>query len=416
MNTDRREFFHRLTAATAALGLSRTSRAADGEVRVDADFPGGNVSVAKIDGTTVRVAPDLRDTQKGQWWFYWCFRLRAPAGKPVRVVFTERNPIGVRGPAVSDDGGKTWKWLGAKAVRSEKRDGKTEWSFEAVVPQGKDELRYAFCPNYLQSHLEAFRKELKDNPALRVEELCRSRKDRPVELIRAGCLDEKKSRGAVILTSRHHACEAMATYAMDGFLRAVLADDELGRRWRANWQVLAVPFMDKDGVEGGDQGKNRAPHDHNRDYNAKPLYPEVAALMKLGSGIADRVAAAMDLHCPHIRGEWNDRVYLVGAPEKAAWERQLEFAKALEKVQTGGIKFRSRDCLEYGTAWNTKANFTQGQSNSGWARETFTNARLVTTVEIAYADALGKEVNADSARALGRDMAAAVAEVLAEKR
>jgi hypothetical protein len=415
MNTDRRRFFH-LTAATAVLGLSRAAPAAEGEVRIDADFPGGNIKVEKIDGETAYVAQDLRDTQKGQWWFYWAFRLRAPAGKSVRIVFSDRSPIGVRGPAVSEDGGETWKWLGAKAVRSTKTNGKAEWSFDAAVPAGKEEVRYAFCPNYLQSHLEAFRKEFKDNPALRVEELCRSRKDRSVELIRAGCLDEKKARGAVVLTSRHHACEAMATYAMEGLLRAVLADDALGKLWQSNWQVLAVPFMDKDGVESGDQGKNRTPHDHNRDYNAKPLYPEVAALMKLGSGMADRVVAAMDLHCPTISGEWNDRVYLVGAPEKPAWENQQAFAKALEKVQKGSIKFRARDCLEYGTAWNTKANFTQGQSNSGWARETFSKARLVTTIEIAYADALGQEVNAESARALGRDMAAALAEVLSEKR
>ncbi len=416
MNVDRRQFFHQLSGTAAGLGLSRVALSAENEIKVDAGFAGGNVAVVKVDGEAVHVAPDLRDTQKGQWWFYWCFRLRAPAGKSVRVVFTERNPIGVRGPAVSEDGGKSWKWLGAKAVRSAKRDGKTEWSFEAAVPDGKEEVRYAFCPNYLQSHLDAFHKEFKDNPALKVEELCRSRKDRSVELIRAGCLDPKKARGTLILTSRHHACEAMATYAIDGFLRAVLADDELGKRWRANWAVLAVPFVDKDGVEAGDQGKNRAPHDHNRDYNAKPLYPEVAALMKLGGGIADRVVAAMDLHCPHISGEWNDRVYLVGAPEKAVWEGQQAFAKSLEKVQTGTIKFRARDCLEYGTAWNTKGNFTQGQSSSGWARETYPKARLVTTVEIAYADALGQEVNADSARALGRDMAAALAKVLASEK
>jgi hypothetical protein len=41
---------------------------------------------------------------------------------------------------------------------------------------------------------------------------------------------------------------------------------------------------------------------------------------------------------------------------------------------------------------------------------------LVTTIEIAYADALGAEVNATSARALGRDLARALAEFLAAER
>ncbi len=75
----------------------------------------------------------------------------------------------------------------------------------------------------------------------------------------------------------------MATYALEGFLSAVLADDACGRQWQENWEVLAVPFLDKDGVENGDSGKNRAPHDHNRDYNEQPLYPEIAALMKQGA-------------------------------------------------------------------------------------------------------------------------------------
>ena len=45
-----------------------------------------------------------------------------------------------------------------------------------------------------------------------------------------------------------------------------------------------VPFVDKDGVEEGDQGKNRAPRDHNRDYAGASMYPETGALRELGEG------------------------------------------------------------------------------------------------------------------------------------
>ncbi len=383
-------------------------------VRIDADYPSGNIVVQRIDGDTAFVAPDQRDTQKGQWWFYWSFRLRGTAGQSANVVFTGKNPIGVRGPAMSEDSGVTWRWLGASAVKSAQIDGKPTWSFAAVVPKDAVDVRYAFCPPYNQSHLQAFLEGHQQSSSPRVEELCRSRKGRAVELIRAGQLDTAKAQGIVLLTSRHHCCETMATYAMEGFLAAVLADDELGRRWRERWQVIAIPFIDKDGVEDGDQGKYRDPHDHNRDYNEKPIYPETAALMKLGVGIKGRVAAMLDLHCPHIRGEWNDRVYIVGAEPPAVWEGQLAFARTLERVQTGPLVFRAKDCLAFGTAWNTAANTTAGRSAAQWGREAFPEARLITTIEIAYADALGKEVNAESARALGRDLARAVAEQLAK--
>ena len=399
-----------LTAAVGALAAEPGK-----SIRIDADYPSGNIVAQRIDEDTAFVAPDQRDTQKGQWWFYWSFRVRAAAGQSVNVVFTGKNPIGVRGPAMSEDGGVTWKWLGADAVKSTKIDGKAAWSFAAVMPKEAAEVRYAFCPPYNQSHLQAFLDKHKDSPALRAEELCRSRKGRAVEMVRAGQLNAEKAQGIVLLTSRHHCCETMATYAMEGFLGAVLADDELGRTWRERWQVIAIPFVDKDGVEDGDQGKYRDPHDHNRDYNEKPLYTETAALMKLGAGLKGRVAAMMDLHCPHIRGEWNDRVYIVGAEPAAVWEGQVAFARTLERVQTGPLVFRAKDCLAFGSSWNTAGNTAAGRSAGQWGCAAFPEARLVTTMEIAYADALGKEVNAESARALGRDLAKALAEHLAKQ-
>jgi hypothetical protein len=217
-----------------------------------------------------------------------------------------------------------------------------------------------------------------------------------------------------MLTARHHCCETMATYALEGLVTSALADDELGRRWRANWEILAAPFMDKDGVEDGDQGKHRTPHDHNRDYNATPLYPEVAALMKLGHSLPGRVVAALDLHCPWIRGEWNDRVYFVGPPQESFYRKEKAFANVLARVQEGPIRFRAQDCLAFGTAWNKNTNWQQGKSCSTWGRETFPEALLVASLEIAYADALGVEVNGDRARALGRDLARALAEYLAK--
>nr|MBW3598362.1 hypothetical protein [Planctomycetota bacterium] len=378
---------------------------------IDADYPGGNVRVVRREGDTFVVAPDLRDTQPGVWWFYYNFRLRGPAGQPATIVFEDRNPIGVRGPAVSVDGGRTWTWLGYEAVTESKTGSKTSWSFPAVVPLGATEARFAFAPPYQQSHLREWLNVHQDNPALKVEELCRSRKDRAVELLRAGCLDESRVKGVVLLTSRHHACESIATYAMEGILTAVLAEDELGRRWRKQWQIAALPFTDKDGVEDGDQGKNRSPHDHNRDYNDKPLYPEVAAWMKRSQSLGPKVVFSLDMHCPYIRGQWNDRVYIVGGAKPEFMEREREFVTSLARVRQGPIPFHASECyLPHGVAWNKTANYAAGRSNGAWSRDAFPDARFCGTIEIAYASALGEEVTADSARRFGRDLASAILE------
>jgi len=234
---------------------SPTFLAAD-EIRVDCDFPGGNIVVDGIEGDVVRLRPDLRDT--AGWWFYWCFRVRGAAGRTLRFEFTDGQPVGVRGPAVSTDGGKTWRWHGAG-------NGNTR-SFSWRFAPEQNEVRFAFTIPYLQANWQTFLAAHKGNPRLRPEVLCRSRGNRPVQCLYVSDPDGHP-RHRILLTARHHACESMASFAVEGLLQTVLAGDTEDARWLLeNVELLVVPFVDKDGVEKGDQGKNRRPRDHNRDY------------------------------------------------------------------------------------------------------------------------------------------------------
>ena len=98
-----------------------------------------------------------------------------------------------------------------------------------------------------------------------------------------------------------------------------------------------------------------------------------------------------------------------GAADPAMAEKERAFVQVLEAVRRGSIPFLAADCyLPFGKAWNQASNYADGRSSAGWARKTFPEARFAGTIEVAYADALGVEVNADSARALGRDLARAI--------
>src|SRR3954454_17174740 len=83
------------------------------EITINTAFPGGNVLVKSNTANTVEIAPDLRG---GKPWFYWYFE--AVASEPARATFVFAKPgaIGVRGPAISRDDGKTWEWMGADRV------------------------------------------------------------------------------------------------------------------------------------------------------------------------------------------------------------------------------------------------------------------------------------------------------------
>ena len=56
------------------LGAVMTAVGAHGFI-VDADLPAGNIVVDGIDGNTVKVHQDLRDSDL---WFYWAFRVKGP--------------------------------------------------------------------------------------------------------------------------------------------------------------------------------------------------------------------------------------------------------------------------------------------------------------------------------------------------
>jgi hypothetical protein len=374
---------------------------------VDCDFPGGNIIVDAIEGNTVELHQDLRDTEGD--WFYWYFRVRGAAGRTLNFEFTKGNVIGVRGPAVSSDGGWTWRWLAKEAVK--------EATFQYTFPDDAEEIRFCFAMPYLERNLQRFIRCYEGNPNLKVDVLCKkqrttssyrkTRKGRDVELLHLGRLDGECDY-RVLLTCRHHACEMMASYTLEGIMESILADTEDGRWLREHVEFLVIPFVDKDGVEDGDQGKNRKPHDHNRDYNGESIYPSVKAIRELvPEWSAGRLKVAIDLHCPHIRGTHNEVIYMVGNASKAIWKRQLEFGKILESVQTGPLVYRTENDLPFGEGWNTSKNYAAGKSSSRWASE-LDGIQLVTSFEIPYANARGIAVTQESAKTFGYDIVKAL--------
>ena len=53
-------------------------------MKIRSDFPGGNVIIHHIEGTTVYFTPDLCNTSED--WFYWCFCVEEAAGMALTLL------------------------------------------------------------------------------------------------------------------------------------------------------------------------------------------------------------------------------------------------------------------------------------------------------------------------------------------
>ncbi|MCK5843172.1 MAG: hypothetical protein KAG97_00610 [Victivallales bacterium] len=370
-------------------------------IKIKADFPGGNIVVDSIDGDIVNLRSDLRDTEGN--WFYWSFAVTGAASRTVTFHFGEYNVLTTNGPAVSGDGGNSWRWLGAEST-----DGN---SFTYEFPANAVEVRFCLAFPYLEENLNSFLQEYEGNKHLSVETLCVSEQGREVELLRLGCLNSEPL-SKVLITCRHHCCEMMANLVLEGIMRSVLdAKSESTRHLRDNFEFIFIPFVDKDGVENGDQGKNRRPHDHNRDYDENSIYASVKAIRELATRLPNgELSIVLDLHCPHVKGDGNENAYLVGSKNKAVWRSQKKFSRILEKSVTdiGSLPFSSSNNLPFGTGWNSESNFSNGKPFIDWVAEEFPEIKLAASFEIPYAKAGGTDVTPASASAFGANLAESI--------
>lgn len=381
-------------------------------IKITSDFPGGNILVDSIDADQIKLRQDLRDTEG--FWFYWMFRIENAAGRQLHFQFTAGDVIGARGPAVSSDGANTWRWLSDKPGFARNR-------FDYAFGPDENDVFFAFAIPYTQRHWDAFLapilpKTWPDDFAVTPGHLCKTKKGRDVPTLRLGKIGQPAQFG-LLLTARNHACEMTADYVLEGILTEILSDSPTGRWFRANVETLAVPFVDFDGVEEGDQGKNRRPHDHNRDYILE-IHPQVKALKALGAEFAGgRALFALDLHAPWIRDGIHEIVHFPGMEDAHFAEQLRKFSLIFEKTQSdnhGTLPYKESFNLPFGQDWNIGNGDESLMKCSEWM-QLLDGAIFACAIELPFANASGAPVTPESLRELGRNLAEAIRKFFEEE-
>lgn len=356
---------------------------------VDALIPAGNIILESIDGDTVYVHQDLRDTSGD--WFYWGFRACGFQGRTVTFVFTKSVAVGVRGPVISLDQGRTYGYADVNDLTRNK--------FTYSFPEDASEVWMYECFPYLPDRWEAFVRSIPAGIKYEAGTLCRSPKGADVPYLHIG-----EGKYKVVLTSRHHCSETPGTFVLEGIAAAFAEESRLGRMLRKYVDLTIVPFADYDGAVAGDQGKNRYPHDHNRDYT-EFLYPETKAIAVLMEEAAPSMC--LDIHAPWLYGDSNEFIYTPMKDPSSVRDvgKEALFSYLLEKNQEGGLRYRADDDLPFGLGWNTSSNFSAGASFIIWSLMNIPSLEVGRSIEVPFANANGAVVTPVSLMEFGHGIA-----------
>jgi len=349
-------------------------------MRIHKDFAGGNIIVKSIQGDTVCLQNELRDTAED--WFYWAFCVEGAEGLTLTFKM-QKNRLGYFGPAVSHDL-KKWHWL----------DACDSDEFTYHFTEGEGKVYFAHNMLYHPDRFFDFAKE----KGLTVETLCTSKKGRNTPCVKIG-----EGKLSIILTARHHACESTGNYVLEGVL------DELVASPIDDCTVFCVPFVDYDGVLDGDQGKSRAPHDQNRDYvpDEKSFYAETDTIRRYAD--ENGCNLAFDFHSPWHKGGRNDRVFIVqNSLEKI--DRFNLFGKILEdSITSQSLNYQKADDIAPFVEWNKpSAQFSVYMTSKP-------ECDIAFTLETAYFGTPDNKVSQDRLVELGHCFAKAIKDYIKER-
>lgn len=332
-------------------------------------FPGGNgcirpapIKVAETHGAEFAyyLSPDLRDTTQN--WFYWAFCVVGAEGKTVYFDMTPDRWVGYYGPAVSKDL-EHWQWADLSG-----RGRMTDDMHGFIYSFAPEEKRVYFAHDMLYRPRRL--KKLAEELSLVPEKFSITENGHELPCFRIG-----EGKYGILLTARHHCCESTGSYVLEGVLREILKNPI------PNVFFTVIPMVDLDGVLYGDQGKNRAPHDHNRDYIDEPIYEVNRDIVKLYK--QQNIRYLFDFHSPWHYGENNDRAFIVEKRTEDS-KKYAEFGNMLrEETEADPLSFEFTNCYNMApdTGWNISSGMVS--SSTGYANSLY-QIDLAFSLETTY--------------------------------
>lgn len=383
------------------------SVSAHAEIRVSTDFEGGNAEVVSLDQATktLRIMPKLHEGRG--WPCWWYFRLDGlTSGETLTLeVQAQTKPF-------SGDQVLAYPWCQPKHAWLSS-DGET-WTASDEGTRSADKvmsykltptsetLRLAWGPPFVPADAEKLLTEIAAKlPESKRFELAKTRGGRPVNGIRIG---DENAPHQVWIGSRQHAWEAGGSQVGRGFIRWYASDE--AKALRAKTCLHYIPIMDVDNAALGAGGKEAVPRDHNRDWAAEPIYPEVAAAQKMIREIHTKhgLDVFIDLHNPGS----GDPIFFFGpfAFERMTGIQQRNYSRWIE-LAAANITEPMPVQPKYRFATYVTTEEERGRMSSGWVRANTGDSTISVTLETGWNSPLmSVEGYSKVGAGLGRTLAA----------
>ncbi|MFZ1742369.1 MAG: M14 family metallopeptidase [Pontixanthobacter sp.] len=260
-----------------------TARCQTAEAAISFDFEGASQSQCVIEGERsfgILITPEHAPPINPSPWY--ALRYEAKGSAPVTVTLHYSGAKHRYSPKLDDTAG------GQVGVELE-QEGEIA---RLLLPAGSGTI--SGQPLRTSQYCDRLLDTLAAGPEARRIVLGRSQDSRAVEAVRFGSPDAPK---LIVLLGRAHPPEVTGTYAFDPFVEAVeqrLRDEP---SLAAQFQVLAVPLLNPDGVALGHWRANHGGVDLNRDWG-KFAQPETRAVGDWLAGLPPHIrpVAMLDFH------------------------------------------------------------------------------------------------------------------------
>ena len=368
----------------------------------------GNGLVTSIEDSpnpTVHFHSECRECTEFLW-----FHLEAEGvgGRPLRFVWENAyyclgnsNKLGNVRPVYNI--GRGWQRVGS--VESVETLEGPRVAFE--VPPAGNNVSVAFCYPYDLAELESLLNDLPAKPQetiVAVTSRSRLIKRYRFPAAKPACRGAVEKPPGIYIIARQHSGETPGTWAMDGIFRFLANGGAPDIEW---W---LVPFVDLDGVQDGNYGKDALPYDFNRAWGKLPMRPELKGLQRDISTFSTVTSpcALLDLHAP---GHNEDGIYThlphEGRPDDQR-KRVQQWAECLHKRL---VEVMGRDEEAYYHEMNYISRWDKNNTVCSWAWDELKLPAFGT--EVSYQSYGGEILDPDGYRKAGRALALAALDYLA---